>query len=152
MRIEGEQPMLRWIGRRRRRVTMGVQAIVTDGEGRVLLVRHSYREGWHFPGGGVEIGETVETSLARELVEEAGVLMSGPPALLGIYSHFDVFPGDHIAVYRIEAWTQPSVPPPNREIAEQRFFAIGALPRDIAPGTRRRIAEVFEGAAVSEAW
>lgn len=40
---------------------------------RVLLVQEIPERWWSFPGGGVEHGETVESSLARELEEELGV-------------------------------------------------------------------------------
>jgi hypothetical protein len=44
------------------------------------------------------------------------------------------------------------VPPPNREIAEQRFFAADRLPDDTTRGALRRIAEVLGGAPRSEKW
>jgi 8-oxo-dGTP pyrophosphatase MutT (NUDIX family) len=131
--------------RLQRSVTLGAQGIVIDAEGRVLLIRHTYRSGWHFPGGGVEPGESAGTALERELEEEAGVRLNAAPKLLGLYTNFSAFPGDHVAVYVVQDWRQPVVPAPNREIAEQGFFSPDALPQTTAAGTRRRIEEVFRG-------
>lgn len=56
--------------------------------GKVLLVRRGrppYRGYWAFPGGFVELRETVEEAVVRELQEETG-LAGRPVALVGVYS------------------------------------------------------------------
>ena len=54
-------------------VTAG--AIITDNQGRVLLLKHRFRPGtgWGIPGGYIETGEQPEEALRRELREEAGL-------------------------------------------------------------------------------
>jgi ADP-ribose pyrophosphatase YjhB (NUDIX family) len=135
-----------------RSLTMGAQGMVLDVGNRILLVRHGYRPGWHMPGGGVEKNEAIAETLARELQEEVGVELNATPELFSVYSHFDTFPADHIALFIVREWRQPRVPPPNREIAEQGFFAATDLPAETSPGTRRRIAEVLGGEPRSETW
>lgn len=135
-----------------RGLTLGAQGVVINAKGHVLLVRHGYRPGWHLPGGGVERGETLLKALARELEEETGVVLSAQPRLHGMFSNDANFAGDHIAVFVVREWSQPQVPRPNAEIAEQGFFAPAVLPTATDAGTRRRIAEIFDETPVIEEW
>ncbi|HXL87938.1 MAG TPA: NUDIX hydrolase [Streptosporangiaceae bacterium] len=48
-------------------------ALITDPEGRILLVKPYYRDHWTLPGGMVDHGETPESACAREITEELGV-------------------------------------------------------------------------------
>src|SRR5947209_14443043 len=78
-----------------RGMTLGVRALVVDPQGRILLVKHSYVTGWHLPGGGVEVGETIQDALARELLEEAGITALEPPVLHGMFFNSRVSRRDH---------------------------------------------------------
>ena len=135
-----------------RGATLGAQGVVIDEGSRVLLVRHGYRPGWHFPGGGIEWGEAAETALAREVREEAGVLIKGRPRLHGLFTNFAVLHNDHIALFIVREWERPSVPPPNHEIQESRFFSRSEIPADTTEGTKRRLAEIFDGAPIEPHW
>lgn len=131
--------------------TIGVRGLVVDGEGRVLLVRHSYgRPAWHLPGGGVKRRESLEDALRRELREEAGVFPTGPVRLLGTYSNLREGKSDHVSVFVVERWRREESH--DAEIADIGFFALDALPETTTPGTRRRLAEWHEGTATSFLW
>jgi len=74
-------------------------------EGRVVLCRDA-RGHWFLPGGTREDGETVESCLVRELREEAGASLVGPPAWIGAHTAVT----DHPKPYRpwqphpVKAW------------------------------------------------
>lgn len=138
--------------RMKRALTLGAQGLVFDATGRVLLVRHTYRSGWHFPGGGIEFGETTEAALARELDEEAAIVLDGRPLLHGVFTNFAAFPGDHIVLFVVRDWHEARQWQPGTEIAERGFFALDALPAATVGGARRRIAEVVGGDVVAAQW
>jgi len=135
-----------------RGLTFGVRAVVVDKAGRVFLVKHSYVSGWHLPGGGVEVGETAIEALTRELAEEGNITLTAPPVLHGLFFNARVSRRDHVAVFAVRGYRQDAPPQPNGEIIDHGFFPPDALPPDATAGTRRRIAEVIDGAALTALW
>ena len=133
-------------------MTLGVRAVVLDGENRVFLVKHSYVSGWHLPGGGVETGETLREALKRELIEEARIELIGEPVFFGVYLNSHISRRDHVAVFVVRLFSQDRPPEPNREIISTGFFATDALPPDTTTGTRLRISEVIENRAQIQTW
>ena len=135
-----------------RAMTFGVRALVIDPQSRVFLVKHSYVAGWHLPGGGVEVGETVQTALSREMLEEGGITALETPVLHGLFFNGRVSRRDHVALFVIRAFRQEGGPRNTREIVDYGFFSPDALPPDTTRGTRARLAEVLNGATVSPRW
>ena len=133
-------------------MTLGVRAIIEDGQGRILLVRHGYVDGWYFPGGGVESGQNMEQALAMELREEANIEQMGEVKLFGIYFNRHASKRDHVGLYLCKNWSNMGAFTANREIAEIGFFALNDLPPDTSEGTLRRLAEVYDGAEISADW
>lgn len=135
-----------------RGMTLGVRAVVLDGDNRIFLVKHSYVSGWHLPGGGVETGETFREALRRELAEEGRIELAGEPSLHGLFLNSHVSRRDHVAVYLVRQFSQDRLPEANREIVACGFFDAAALPEETTPGTRLRIAEVLGGRTPIATW
>lgn len=146
------RPLLHLYRRLCHGTTTGVRAMVIDGAGRVFLIKHSYVAGWHLPGGGVDKGESTGAAMARELLEETNIKLVGEPKLHGVFFNNRESRRDHVVLYIVRDFVQETQPVPDYEIIAHGFFALDALPEDTSRATRARIAEVFEGVAVSEVW
>jgi len=144
--------MYRMWGRLRpARLTMGVRGLVVDADERICLVRHTYREGWFLPGGGVKTGESFVEAMSRELHEETGIeLPEIPQRVHGVYSSFREHKSDHIVVFVVRDWAMGNTSSP--EIAEVGFFAPEDLPAGTSAATTRRIKELVTGVPPGHRW
>lgn len=113
---------------------MGVRGICYDSEtNSLLLVKHTYSEGWVLPGGGVEVGESVLTALKHELSEETGLELKSAK-VLDIYHNSSISTRDHVIIFLVESWAKhPQHEPPTLEIDHIDWFPLDSLPNDLSP-------------------
>lgn len=135
-----------------RGLTVGVRAIVRSDDGKFLLVRHTYTPGWHFPGGGVEKGESIVSALANELLQETGLRLQGTPVLHGVFHNNGISKRDHVLTYLCSVNGSVASKPSSPEIAGIGYFDLAELPVGTDPGTIRRMREVVDGIAPCTAW
>ena len=98
-----------------------------DVDGRLWLLRRAFAPGaglWTFPGGFVDLGESVEEAARREVREEMEIDVE-LGELVGVYSRDD----DRVVLV-VYAATVQGVPRPGDEAAEVRAFAPEELPWD----------------------
>lgn len=67
-------------------VVPSTTAIVSDGQGRIALVKRKDNELWALPGGGMELGESIEQGAVREVKEETGLDVE-VVGLVGVYTN-----------------------------------------------------------------
>lgn len=134
---------------------LGVRALIVDKE-QILLVQHTYTQGWYLPGGKVDRGETFYTAMCREVSEECGLRVK-KARLSAIYSNVKTNPNDHIALFSVDEFEKEENYLSGKglhklEIAEVGFFPLNNLPSNITPGTMRRIEEHTRQIFDSEYW
>lgn len=119
-----------------KRPVVGVAVAGRTRDGRWLLIRRGDTGTWALPGGTVEWGETVRSTIARELEEEAGVTEARVGRVVGVYSRPDRDVRFHAVTVLVEAEVGEPVRPPSNplEIREVRLFREDELPADLAMG------------------
>ncbi len=101
-------------------------ACVIERDGKTLMVRRAVQTGyglWSMPGGYVDRGEPVETAAAREVEEEAGLLVE-IGQLIGLFSDA----GNPVVVAAYAATEVGGVLAPGPESLDVGFFALDDLP------------------------
>jgi 8-oxo-dGTP diphosphatase len=94
----------------------------------LLLVRPSYRGGWHLPGGGIKHSETPEAAARRELAEEIGLVA---PALIAVGIAQGMWDGrrDRVHFFELRLKEAPKLHLDNREIVAARLVSPSELTR-----------------------
>lgn len=120
---------------------LAAQAVIDDGQGRVLLLRSRYADVWHLPGGGVDRRENLDTAVVRECREEIGVTVVAE-ALTGMYYYAQN--STYVAVFRCRI-VQGEVTL-SHEHSEYRWCPVEELPHRWKPVVEDALA--YSGHAV----
>ncbi|CAN5141144.1 hypothetical protein BH20ACT5_BH20ACT5_03000 [soil metagenome] len=117
-------------------MTLGVNAVIVDADGWVLLALRNRPPIWNLPGGSVEPGETPWDAAVREVREEVGVEVA-VERLTGLYDRSP--DGDPVLVFLCRLLTgQPAT---SAEAVRVEWFAPDRLPEPINPYQPQRIAD-----------
>ena len=109
-----------------------VVGVIPERDGRVLLLRRAIepRHGfWTYPGGFMEIDESVEECAAREAHEEIGVSVQVHD-IVGVYSRPGPHPGPGIVSIVFHGTVAAGEPEPGHEALETRWFTPEDIPWD----------------------
>jgi ADP-ribose pyrophosphatase YjhB (NUDIX family) len=129
------------------RHSVSVAGVITDDDGRALLIRRRDTLHWEPPGGVLELDESIEAGLRREVREETGLTIE-PIALTGVYKNMtrgilalvfrcNVISG-HLAVNDEVSGFQWATPEEVKEMADEAFAVrvLDALADQPAPAVR----------------
>lgn len=124
----------------------GASVIIFNNAGEVLMQHRSDNDCWCFPGGSIELGENLEETARREVLEETGLEL-GDLKLFGVFSgkelHYIYPNGDE--VYIVDTvFTSSSYSGDlkiNEESRELKFFEIKNIPKNISPPVKPIVKE-----------
>lgn len=129
-------------------ILVGVCAIIENKNGDILLQKRSDNHTWCLPGGHMEIGETAEIAVKREVYEEMGVNLT-VEKFTGIYTNRSImtypngdqsFPIGIFLTGTIEGGLLI-----NDEVLDVKYFSKDALPEDILEVHKEPLRDYING-------
>jgi 8-oxo-dGTP diphosphatase len=123
---------------------VSVAAAVVAPDGRMLVVRRRDNGQWEPPGGVLELEETIEDGLRREVLEETGLLVE-PVALTGVYKNM----ARHIVALVFRATVVEGVPRPTDETTDIRWMTPDEVREQLDEAFAVRLIEAVDGHPVA---
>ena len=120
--------------------TVSVGAIVTNAEGKVLLLDHVLRpaSGWGIPGGFLDQGEQPDAAIRRELREETGIELENLKMIRvrTLNRHIEMlFRAESNDVARVSS----------REIKSLDWFDVDKMPAEMNSAQKSTVEKVLRG-------
>lgn len=125
----------------------GTSIIPVLPDGRIVLIQRSDNRKWALPGGMVNWGETIETTLHRELKEETGLHITKIRRLVGVYSAPERDGRVHSICVVVEVDAVGSIDPQDgNEVLNVRAFEPAAIPLGtLSHDHDRQLQDYFNG-------
>ena len=133
-----------------RHPVMGTSIIPILPDGRIVLIQRSDNRKWALPGGMVNWGETIETTLHRELKEETGLDITKVQRLVGVYSQPERDGRVHSICVVVQVDVAGVIDPQDaNEVLDVKAFEPASIPiGTLSNDHDRQLQDYFSGATV----
>ncbi len=129
-------------------IMCGANVILLNDQDQILLHHRIDRDWWGLPGGAMELGESLEQTASREVLEEVG-LICGNMELFNVYSGEKLYyrypDGNEVynvtTTYICKDYSGKIIVDPN-EGRDARFFSLDKIPSNLS-STIKEIVEEF---------
>lgn len=128
----------------------GISIIARMPDGQIVMIQRRDNGLWALPGGFVDWGESIPTTVRRELLEETGLELVEIRRLVGVYSAPDRDPRIHSICVVIEAAVRGTIRPRDTlEVRQVQAFRPDELPRPpLSHDSGQHLEDYFAGRTV----
>jgi ADP-ribose pyrophosphatase YjhB (NUDIX family) len=128
----------------------GTSIVPVLPDGRIVLIQRRDNGRWSLPGGIVDWGEDIPTSVKRELTEETGLDLINIKRLVGVYSDPARDPRFHSICVLVEAAVDGTMLAQDKlEVMDVQAFKPGEIPQgELSHDHDRQLADYLRGVTV----